>query len=152
MKYVLPIVIFILCFPALSDASDTKSMAQEKAQQAIDACWAISEDDVKSGITAKMRQGTINSSNCMENHVIDLAQNYLYPKSPSLLQETQQELKAIRTNYFEFYWNLYNKIDSCRPSCGTMHYVRSDIKYAKLLESIIHDTYMQIELSEQSYR
>ena len=149
------LVTFMALFSVLSMAhaeDDYKLLAKQEAQRAIDACWEPSKEDVDSGVTVRMRQGTQDAADCMEKHIIYLAETYLYPKSPNLVEETKQDLENIRMKYFGLYWNLYNSMDVCRPSCGTMHYVRSDSKAAHLLENIIHDIYVQMDLAKESYR
>lgn len=124
---------------------DVEAPYKIAAQKIIDKCWAMSEEEISSGVTSRMRQGTLDSAQCLKDHIILLAEKYLYPQSPELIDQTKQDLTQAAAAYSGLYWNLYNQMDSCRPSCGTMHYVRSDAAYAYLLQNILSDIYRQMQ-------
>lgn len=132
--------------PAIKSKTDASPPYEMAAQRVIDKCWTISEKDRNSGVTSRIRNGTQESSKCMEQHILEIARTTLYPKSPELVEATQKDLKNISTYYSGLYWNLYNRMSVCSPYCGTMHHARSDGSYVSLLSDIIKDIYLEIAL------
>lgn len=147
------ILYFILVFLyiASSDVSASddayKRAAQQKAQQAINSCWAISEKKRASVNTNKQRSGILDSALCMEDHIIELSEKYIFPESLDLVLETKKDLEKIRAGYGRFYWNLYNTHNACdQPTgCGSAFHTMHNSFYAKLLEGMILNCYEQIE-------
>ncbi len=141
---------YFLPIASYASNDDHKSLAQQKAQQAINACWAISQEDRDSINTNRQRAGILDSALCMEKHIIELSEKYLFPESPSLVSETKKNLEEIRSGYGRLYWNLYNSLDGCYSEkhgwrCGTENHTVHNSAYARLLEKIIINCYEQIE-------
>lgn len=151
MKIIAVFCLFLgLCFitPVHADSSvkAAQARAQARAQKVIDACRAISQEDRGSGVTSRMREGTLNTALCMEEHIIMLAKTELFKESPEISEKIEQGLEDLRFAYGRFYWDLYNNTDACMPLCGTFHHVRHSGKYALLLEGILFDCYQEIEI------
>ena len=83
----------------------------------------------------------------MENHIIELSEQYLFPNSPELIEKTKQNLEKIRFSYGGLYWDFYNSLDTCHAvfGCGTAYQVIHNFELAYLLEDIILSIYTQIE-------
>jgi len=147
MKFLL-IIFLLMIFPTFVQAEEKNAAAQK----AIDACWAVSQEYRDSGVTAKMREGHLNTALCMEDHIIYLSENYLYKDRPKLVDETKERLEMLRAGYGRIYWNLFNSHDECRTilGCGTLYHIFHNNYYAVMLESIIKDHYLQIEKYELS--
>jgi hypothetical protein len=143
MKKILLLIIFITAYlPQNAYASNDD--ATEKAQQIIDACWAISEGDRSSGNTPRMRSGTLDSALCMERVFLKLITNYLFKNDLKKLQIFENNIQNLRSGYGGLIWDLYNDHDGCTPSCGTMYHVAHNGAYVDVLESILHRAFLQI--------
>lgn len=149
MKKILFIVtlFFLISSTPLSYANDDwQERAKEKAQKAIDACWAISLEDRSSPVTAKMRAGNLNTALCMEKHIVELSETYLFIDDAEKIQRVKDDLEQFRSGYGHFMWMLYNESDLCpRGWCGTYYHVIHNTAYAKQLETVVFDVYRHIE-------
>ena len=128
----------------LNEPSPMRKKAQAHAQEIIDACWAISEDDRASGNTPRMRYGALDSALCMENLILKLVSKYLHKNNPEILKDFQDNLQKLRMGYGRIIWDLYNDHDGCDFSCGTMYHVFHNGYYAHLMEEILKTTVNQI--------
>jgi hypothetical protein len=142
-------LIAFLSFSANAETEIIQNTAKQKAQKAIESCWEISEKD-RAGSTASVREGTLNSALCMEEHIVELSKKYFFPHSPHLVLEVKEDLEKTRAGYGRLYWNLYNSLDHCFEGslglgCGTLYHTFHNAEYAKLLEGVIFDFYAQIE-------
>ena len=150
IKLILTIATLCMAFfSGTASGQDTKEEADRHARKIIDACWAMSEKDRHSGVTSRMRKGALDSALCMENHIIALAEQYFFPDSPDLVEETKKDLKDLRSGYGHFYWNLFNSLDSCYTKeqgvrCGAENHIVHNSKYADLLEDVLRDCYHQL--------
>ena len=152
MRLILSFILALLLFvPHSAFASDEnhKKLAKQKAQQAIDACWTISLEDRSSINTNRQRAGALNTALCMEEHIIMLAGTKLFANDPEAIERTKQNMEKLRFSYGRFYWDLFNGLDACMHPvhgimCGTENHAVHNIKYARLLEDILHDVYKQM--------
>lgn len=140
---------FFISTPISGYADWPSEQVKEKAQKAIDTCWAISLEDRDSGVTTRMRSGALDSALCMEKHIVELSQKYLFKNNPDKVQRVKEDLEKFRSGYGHLQWMLYNEIDSCfegiNAGCGTMYHSVHNSAYAKSLEDVILRFYGQIE-------
>lgn len=145
----------VLCGCALSDTGSPLRTARDgesrrAAQTVIDACHARYKEDQESGVTERMRDAAFKTALCLEEHLMDLAEHALYADDPKLVQETRQNLTAIRKNFGGYYWNLYNSHDGCFKDspmgCGTFFHPLHNERYTLLLEDMTRDAYWQMYL------
>lgn len=126
--------------------------AQDRAQEAIDACWAISLEDRNSGVTSRMRQGTLESALCMKEHIIYLSENVLFKDQPEVQSEVKDSLENIKKGTGRLYWHLHNSHEYCGLSpCGTMYTMFHNSQFAEQMENIIYDFYQKISYYNQHY-
>lgn len=142
------LLLFSTITVAHAQSDEVKALAKQKAQKAIDACWAISLADRSSINTNRQRYGTLDSALCMEKHINMLAEEFIFPNSPDLVQQMKDNIEKLRFSYSRIYWDLYNAADGCfadrMTGCGTMFHGTHNWYYAKLLEEIILTSYERI--------
>ncbi len=141
MKLHLPGV--LLCFSLAVGAP--AAMAGAEPFQTIDAealikpCWDLSEEKRSSGVTATMRQGTLDTVLCLEKVILDQVE-ILFPDGKYLSRaQAEKKLERLRFAIQTFYWSLYNEHTGCKHFCGTMWQVFHLPKIAHVLEQIIRD-------------
>ena len=121
---------------ALADGSDYPFV---ESQPLIDACWAISEKERSSGVTAQHREGALNSVLCLENAILDQLE-VLFPNGKYLSrEEAAEKLEQLRFAAGSLYWSIYNEHQGCDPSCGTAWHSAHLSSYARILEKIVRD-------------
>ena len=111
----------------------------------IDACWALSKEDLDSGVTARMRSGTMRSIRCLQNVIRDQAKA-LFDEETLKSMNLEERLTKIREGYGGLYWAIYNDHRGCLPSrtgCGTFYHVFHVAALSSLLEEIIRDMIVQ---------
>ena len=135
----------IFCNFAQAAQQDINPAQPTAAQQIIDACWALSEDNRASGNTPRMRTGALDSALCMEDAILSLVSRYLNKNDPDILSQYREDLDKIRAGYGHMMWNLYNDHDGCHAGCGTLFHVFHNDFYAHLLEDILKKTVKQIQ-------
>ena len=153
MKNIVITLLSLLCFlvtePSHARSDNWQEIAKEKAQKAIDACWAISEEDRNTGSTILHRKGHLDTALCMEEHIVEISEKYFFKNDPEKVQRVRDDLEKFRFGYGHFHWMLYNEIDQCfeneRPGCGTMYHVFHNNKYARALEPVVHNVYRQLK-------
>ena len=158
MKLILSFILALLLFvphSAFALDGNHKKLAEQKAQQVVDACWAISLEDRSSINTNRQREGALNTALCMEEHIIMLAETKLFANDPKAIERTKQNMEKLRFSYGRFYWDLFNGLDACfegpiGTGCGTGFFPSHNFQYAYLLEDILHDVYEQMARYEIS--
>ena len=109
------------------------------AKALIKPCWDLSEKKRASGVTARMRQGTLDTVLCLEKVILDQVE-ILFPDGINLSRaEAEEKLERLRFAVGSFYWSLYNGHKGCDGFCGTMWQVLHLAKNADFLEQMIRD-------------
>ncbi len=133
-------------------AVDWKEKADKAAQKAIDQCWAISQDDKNSGVTARMRDGGIKTAMCLKEHILKLSAQVLFKKDAARQKEVADELQQIYESTGRMYWLLNNEHDACTIEfCGTMYTIFHADQMAVTMENILRDFYLKIAEYERAY-
>lgn len=132
----LGLLIALTDFPAR--AGGTEPFEPINAKIFIEQCWALSKDDRDSGVTGRMRDGTMKTVRCMQGFIVDQAAEMFEPDTLSR-QDVQGKLDNIRKNYGSLYWSIYNEHKRCGVECGTDRDVYHLAAYTALLEDIIRD-------------
>ncbi len=128
--------LFVTPWAAGSGGADEEGI---DAQALIDACWAISLEDRSSGVTARHREGALNSALCLEEVILDQV-DVLFPDGEYLSREQAAEkLERLRFAAGSLYWSIYNENIACDPSCGTMWHPMHLASHAQILEQMIRD-------------
>ena len=128
--------LFVTPWAAGSGGADEKGI---DAQALIDACWAISLEDRSSGVTARHREGALNSVLCLEEVILDQVE-ILFPDGEYLSREQAAEkLERLRFAVGSLYWSIYNENIACDPSCGTIWHPLHLHANARVLEQMIRD-------------
>lgn len=157
MKTIIYFVTAIVFFSSSSISAEDmnhKRLAEQKAQQAIDACRELSEEDRNSGVTSRMRLGAQESSKCVKDHILELSRNVLFKDDPDTQREVEESLQKINDGVGRLYWLLHNEHQACRGGfgCGTMYTSFHNSAKAEYMETILQDFYQKIaeyDLSEQ---
>ena len=133
----------LLCFSLAVSAP--AAMAGAEPFQPIDAkalikpCWNLSEEKRASGVTATMRQGTLDTVLCLEKVILDQVE-ILFPDGKYLSRaQAEKKLERLGSAIQTFYWSLYNEHTGCKHFCGTMWQVFHLAKNAHVLEGVIRD-------------
>lgn len=108
------------------------------AQKIISECWSISEKDRDSGVTSRMRSGSINTSICLKDQIL-LISIRLFENKYYLRQEMISDLEILSRITGRFYWGLYNQLNSCIPFCGTIYHTFHAVMIARMFEGILRD-------------
>ena len=109
------------------------------AKALIKPCWDLSEEKRSSGVTATMRQGTLDTVLCLEKVILDQVE-ILFPDGENLSRaQAEEKLERLRFAVGSFYWSLYNGHVGCKGFCGTMWQVLHLAKNADFLEQMIRD-------------
>lgn len=139
--------------PAFAEDDHLKALAEQKAQQVIDACWAISEEERDAGTTSSMRHGALVSANCMEDHIRYLSKNILFKDDPDTQKETEESLQKIHDGVGRLYWHLHNSHEYCGLSpCGTMYTLFHNSATAREMEKILRGFYRKIAEYDHHYK
>ena len=136
-------LIFLTLYPpspavAGGDGYPAKGPDIPDAQELIDACWAISQEKVDTGITALMLEGTLVSTRCL----MDVIQNnaaILISEDSFSSEQILESLEGIISSYGKLYWHIYNSVESCTPACGSMYKLRSAYALFELYGDILKD-------------
>ena len=129
---------FLLFTPSPADAGGPDEEGID-AQALIDACWAISLEDRSSGVTARHREGILESVLCLEEVILDQVE-VLFPDGKYLSREqAKQKLDALAEAIQTMYWLIYNENIACVPSCGTIWYTGHLSANARVLEDMIRN-------------
>lgn len=117
---------------------------KQQAQQVIDACWSENQEDLSSGITSHMRTATINTAQCMKQHLIDLSQSILFKDDAEAQKEVKAALDKIADGTGALYWKLHNENAECKQSpCGTMNQLTHNSKVIEQMKLIMYDFYQK---------
>jgi hypothetical protein len=140
-----PVVLLVFAMLSLS-ATPTRAGGDElfdpiDAQKLIDACWAISEEELASISNSEMRKGLSMTVGCFHEVIIEQSKAFF---EPEYLEEAQikKHLHQLEEGYKGVYWWFYNGHKGCRIiglSCGTMHHQIPSRYYTRILEEIIRD-------------
>lgn len=138
--------ILLACLISLpARGEDHSAQAEKAAQKIINACWTLSEEDRDSGVTARMREGTLNTALCMKKHILALSKQVLFKDDPLIQKDVAEDLDKIHHGVGGLYWNLHNSHDSCSQNpCGTMYHVLHNGALAHTMEDILRDFYQKI--------
>ena len=110
------------------------------AEALVALCWAISEEDRGSGVTSRMRQGTADTIDCLEQEIVQHATAFFRTRSE---EQIRQLVTDIGGSYAQFYWVMYNENKACDPGCGTVYHVVFIGEVAELLEDMLRDLVSQ---------
>ena len=108
------------------------------AQELIDACWAISKERRETGTTGELRGAALDTALCLEEEIHKNA-SILISESSFPSKHISKTLEEIRSSYGKFYWHMYNSVEACYVSCGTIFYSFHNSALAKLYEDILKD-------------
>ena len=131
----------LLCFSlavSVPGAIATAATSQlVNADALIKPCWDLSEEKRSSGVTATMRQGTLDTVLCLEKVILDQVE-ILFPEGKYLSRaQAEKKLERLRFAVGSFYWSLYNEHTGCKHFCGTIWQVLHLAKNADFLEQMI---------------
>lgn len=148
---------FVLSFPLMACAQDNNTyimaMAKKQANKVIDECWAVSQDDRDSGVTLRMREGTLVTANCLRDHIVSLSKDVLFKNNAEQQANIETSLNELMQHAGRIYWDLNNDHDVCKESsCGTMYTVIHNMSVARMLEKIVTDFYQQIAEYNYHYK
>lgn len=135
----LGLVCSVLLFVSIP-AANSADWVQLDADAIINNCWQISEEERDSGITNRIRNGTINSATCIRKQIVNNAST-LFHDSTYSKEDIDQHMELLNEGIGKFYWNLNNEnIDCNGPSgCGTIYHVFHANKIARVYEKILRD-------------
>lgn len=132
----------LLFHTAPASAENNFAVQQEKAekhaQKIIEACWSISED-LRSGSTADMREGSGKSIECLTNEIENLSKKMFTPEKQ---KEFSGHLKQHTESAYYLYYQLYNEHKNCHP-CGTQYHVVYLGATANVLEDLLKSMVQQ---------
>jgi hypothetical protein len=131
--------------PAAAGAG-TPGWTEIDPEALVALCWAVSQEDRDSGVTARMVQGTGDTIDCLEEEIVRHATEFLTTKNED---EIREAVSAIKKSFAEFYWAMYNENKGCDPSCGSIHHVSHVSALAALLEDILRDLFAQRNFYER---
>ncbi len=121
-----------------ASAGGTEPFEPIDSEAMIEKCWALSKEDLNSGVTGRMRSGTMKTVRCMQNEIVEQAGEMFEPDVLSR-QEVRDKLDKIRNGYGSLYWSIYNEHKRCGAECGTDRQVYHLGAYTALLEDIVRD-------------
>ena len=116
------------------------------AEQIIDGCLKISEEDRDSGVTGRARSGMARTVGCLEVEVVNQLQA-LFPEgaagsfpdgTPKSKAGIEKLIAEMGSSYQGLQWSIWNEHRGCDP-CGTMYQLFHIGKYASLLEEILRE-------------
>ena len=121
-------------------AANSADWAPLDADAIINNCWLTSEEDRDSGITSRMRNGTIDSAMCIRKQIVNNAAA-LFHESTYSEEDIDQHMELLSEGIQKFYWKLYNeRVDCDHPTgCGTLYHVFHVGEIARVYESILRD-------------
>jgi hypothetical protein len=85
------------------------------AEPLIEQCWAISESDRDSGVTARMRQGTSETIECLQEEIVRHATAFFKSRNE---EEIRQSLWVMGKSYADLYWVMYNEHRGATSDAG----------------------------------
>ncbi len=125
-------------------ADNWQTKADKAAQKVIDQCWAISQADRDSGVTSRMRHGSLQTALCIEKHILFLSSTVLYKGDKEAQNRVKSSLEEIHKGVGKLYWDLHNSHAACQPSCGSMYTILHNGETAHVMEKILRDFYRKI--------
>ena len=136
LLFFIPLCLISCVHTAQESAAPTplQEKTQAHAQKIIDACWAISEEDRNSGVTARMRQGTYNTIECLFNSIKRISGKMLKRKETKT--EFVRALEQFTESAYHLYYDIFNAHKECAP-CGTVYHVVYLGHVSGLLEDIL---------------
>jgi hypothetical protein len=91
-------------------------------------------EDMDSGITARMHKAAEEISFCLEELIADLN----LEMTDQSHKETLSQLESLRNSYTALVWNYANNRKDCAPWCGSMFALYPTGNYISLLKEILN--------------
>jgi len=107
------------------------------AKRLIKHCWAISLELRSSPNTNAQRAGGFDTAWCLEKEIIHHASHLM--DDTAFAAPLADTMEQLRKAYGKLYWSIYNGVEACELSCGTMNYVIPNLSLAELYVKILTD-------------
>ncbi|MHA1597380.1 MAG: hypothetical protein ACTSV1_01550 [Alphaproteobacteria bacterium] len=145
-KFILIAVLLLQPTLALAGGNDKTRPSEliPDAKVLIDACWAISEKLRSSMGTDDQRVGAHKTAICLVEEIIKHA-DILIDDAALTKAKIRKKMEALHQAYGSLYWSLYNDVEACDLSCGTLFHSFHNWSLAKLYEKILTDVIKQRE-------
>ena len=128
--------ICLLSAPASAGGFATERLPYRAAEAIIAECEAPHKADIGSGVTARMRTGTLRTAACLRDAAIEHAVVLL---GEEYRQMIVGHFRTLQETTRDFYDALYNANLACAPACGTEGLVFMDSKIEQLYKRILKD-------------
>ncbi|MDA1189634.1 MAG: hypothetical protein O2854_08180 [Chloroflexi bacterium] len=136
------VILLVVASVSAVEAGGAPEFQPIDAEALIKECWDLSEQKRASGVTAVMREGTLETVSCLEGLIAAQAAEMFAPDIVS--GETASTMaRDITSSVGKLYWHIYNDHVGCFPACGTMYYLFPSALVADVLEKIIRDMVAQ---------
>lgn len=127
----------VAAIPAKANGGPVGDSWEEINADALVAhCRAISRQDRDSGVTSRMRAGTLKTVECLKDEVVRQAAALIDPEVMDAV-EIRETVESLSWSYMTLYWSVYNDRRVCSPTCGTIYHTFHVGRAAGLFEEIL---------------
>lgn len=134
-----------------ADVPSAEDLARQEAEAVVEECWAKSQEDRDSGVTSRMRHGTLSSALCIRDHILYLFKTVIYKGNDEEYFKAEMALDEIKKGTGKLYWSMNNNNAFCAPFCGSMNHVLHNAKVGDVMEATLHDVYQIITEYDPDY-
>lgn len=108
------------------------------ADEIVEACWTSGQEDIDSGVTARMQRGIAVTAQCLRTRILENAAPLLAATGYTAKQQLA-DLDRITQSAGSFYAHLYAQNRACEPSCGTLARIQAGAEIPDLLERVLRN-------------
>lgn len=135
MKPALAVVALLTCSAPAPAFAEWETL---DADEIVEACWTAGQDDIDSGVTARMQRGIAATAQCLRSRILENAAPLLASTSYTPKQQLA-DLDRITQSAGSFYARLYGENRACAPSCGTLARIQAGAEIPDILEQVLRN-------------
>ncbi len=108
------------------------------ADEIVEACWTSGQEDIDSGVTARMQRGIAVTAQCLRTRILENSAP-LFASTNYTAKQQLADLDRITQSAGSFYARLYGQNRACAPGCGTLARVQAGAEIPDLLERVLRN-------------
>jgi hypothetical protein len=108
------------------------------ADEIVEACWTSGQEDIDSGVTARMQRGIAVTAQCLRTRILENAAP-LFAATGYTAKQQLADLDRITQSAGSFYAHLYAQNRACAPACGTLPRIQAGAEIPDLLERVLRN-------------
>ncbi len=129
----------LIASPALAQQRPFDPATLPDADRLLEACKKPVQDLYDSGVTAKMREASIQTVACLRKAIIGQVRE-IFPNPDAAVARFEKHFDHLAEGDQRIHWELYNETRYCsQGGCGTNRHVMHAAAHVGLMHTLLRD-------------